>query len=168
MTNKKATAKHRLGREVGGGMDGRLEAEAAVYGEELAGDEGGGGGEEEGGGGYVVCGSIALHGGLVGEVLEGGVDLALDDHAGGDAVDADVGSPGLRHRLGEHMQGSLGGAVVGVGVPGVGAAQRAYVDDATLCGAEVGIGSFGDEEGGTGVGGEHRVPLLDGDLFQYS
>src|SRR6266851_4862568 len=101
----------------------RLEAESAVYGEELAGDEGGGGGEEEGGCCYVLCGSVALHGGLAGEALVGLLNFILHDHAGGDAVHADVGGPSLRHRLGEHVQGSLGGAVVGVSVPGVGAAE---------------------------------------------
>jgi len=80
-----------------------LEAEAAVYGQELAGDEGGGGSEEEGRGGYVFGGSVALHGGLVGEVLVGLANLALHDHAGGNAVDADLGRPGLRHGLGEHV-----------------------------------------------------------------
>ena len=73
------------------------------FGEELPGDEVGGGGEEDGGGGDVVCGSVALHGGLVGEVLVGLANLALHDHAGGNAVDADLGRPGLRHGLGEHV-----------------------------------------------------------------
>lgn len=100
-----------------------LEAEAAVYGQELAGDEGGGSSEEEGRGGHVFGGSVALHGGLVGEVLVGFADLTLDDHAGGDAVDADVGGPGFGHCLREHVQGRLGGAVVTVGRPGVHTAE---------------------------------------------
>ena len=80
-------------------MRERLEAEAAVYGEKLAGDEMGSGGKENGCGGYVVDCAVALHGGLAGEVLVGFLYFALDDHAGGDAVDADLGGPGLGHGL---------------------------------------------------------------------
>ncbi len=144
----------------------RLEAEAAVDGEELAGDEVGGGGEEGDGGGDVRGGSVAAHGGFFGEVLVGGVDLALHDHAGGDAVDADLGGPGLGHGLREHVKGGLGGAVVAVGGPGVDAAERADVDDAAVDAAEVREGGLGDEEGCAGVGGEHVVPLPDGEVFE--
>jgi hypothetical protein len=143
-----------------------LEAEAAVYGQELAGDEVGGGGEEDGCGGDVVGCAVALHGCFAGELLVGFVDLALHDHSGSDGVDADLGCPGLRHGLREHVQGGLRGAVVGVGGPGMQPAQRADVDDAAGGGAQVRMGSLGHEEGSTGVGGEHRVPLLDGDVFE--
>ena len=92
-----------------------LEAEAAVDGEDLAGDEVGACGEEEGGGGDVVDGSVALHRGLGGEMLVASADLTGgDDHAGRDAVDADLGRPGLGHGLREHVQRGLGGAVVRV------------------------------------------------------
>ncbi len=70
-----------------------------------------------------VCGSVALHGGFAGEVFVGLVDLALHDHSGGHAVDADLRRPGLGHGLGEHVQRGLGGAVVGVGGPGMNAAE---------------------------------------------
>jgi hypothetical protein len=45
-----------------------LEAQAAVYGENLAGDELRGGGEEENGGGDFVVASVTLHGSLFGHL----------------------------------------------------------------------------------------------------
>ena len=35
-----------------------------------------------------------------------------------------------------------------------------------LRGAEMRMGGLGHQERGAGVGGEHRVPLLDGDVLQ--
>ena len=45
-------------------------------------------------------------------------------------------------------------------------AKRADVEDPSASRAEVGMGGFGHQEGRAGVGGEHRVPLLDGDVLQ--
>lgn len=101
----------------------KLEAEPTVYGEELTGDEVGASGEEDCGGGDVLGGPVALHGGLLGKVLVVGTYFALDDHAGGDAVDANLWRPSLGHGLGEHVEGSFGGAVVGMGGPGVTATE---------------------------------------------
>src|SRR5674476_22554 len=82
-----------------------LQPEAAVYGEQLAGDEVGAGGEEEDRGGDILGGAVAAHWGLLGEVGVGGVDLALcvhplcvhslHNHSRHNAVDADLGRPGL-------------------------------------------------------------------------
>ena len=116
------------------------------------------------GGGDVVGGAVALHRGFAGEVLVGWVDFALDDHAGGDAVDADLGGPGLGHGLGEHVERSLRGAVVSVGGPGMETTEGADVDDASAWWPEVRVSGFGHQKGGAGVGGEDRVPLLDGDF----
>ena len=97
----------------------QLESQTAIYSEELAGDEGGCRSEEEGSSGYIICRAVALHGCLVGEVLVSFADLTLHDHAGGYAIDTDLRRPGLCHRLGEHVQGSLGGAVVSMSGPGM-------------------------------------------------
>ncbi len=143
-----------------------LEAEAAVDGEDLAGDEVGAGGEEEDGIGDVGGGAVALHRSAAGEVLKLGIDFAVDDHAGGDAVDADLGRPGFGHGAREHVEGSFGGAVMGVRGPGVEAAQRSYINDAAVSGFEMRVSSLGGEEGRAGVGVEHGVPLLDGEALE--
>ena len=123
-------------------------------------------GEERDGCGDVGGAAVAAHGGFVGEVLVGGVDLALHDHAGSDAVDTDLGRPGFGHGLREHVERGLGGAVVAVGGPGMNAAERADVDDATVGGAQVGQSGLGGEEGRAGVSCEHVVPLEGRDLFE--
>src|SRR5580704_3778136 len=146
----------------------RLEAEAAVDGENLAGDEMWAGGEEEDGGGDIVGRAIALHRGAAGEMLELFGDLAVDDHAGGDAVHADFRGPGFGHGAGEHVQGGFGGAVVGVGGPGMESTEGADVDDAAMGGFQIRVSGLGGEERGAGVGFEHGVPLFDGDGFKGS
>ena len=146
----------------------RLQAESAVDGENLAGDEMGADGEEEDGGGDIVGRAVAAHGGTAGKVLELVGDLAVDDHAGSDAVHADFRSPGFRHGAGEHVQGGLGGAVVGVGGPGMESAEGADVDDAAAGGFQIRVSGLSGEEGGAGVGFEHGVPLFDGDGFEGS
>ncbi len=143
-----------------------LKAEAAVDGENLAGNEVGGGSEEQDGLGDIVGGAVALHRCAPRELLELRVDFAVDDHAGGDAVDADFRSPGFGHGAGEHVEGGFRGAVVGMGGPGMEAAERADVDDASVGGFEVRVRGLGDEERGAGIGFKHPVPLLDGDAFE--
>ena len=105
------------------------ESEAAIDGEKLAGNEVGTRSEEERGFSDVFRGPVALHGRFVGEVLVGRADFALHDHSRRDAVDTDLRRPGLRHGLRKHVQGGLRCAVVGVGGPGMGAAERTDVDD---------------------------------------
>jgi Protein of unknown function (DUF4232) len=159
-----------LPEEIGerGGADGRpkSEAEAAVDAENLAGDEVRAGSEEKNRRGHVGGSTIALHRGAAGEVLVFFGHLAVDDHAGSDAVDTDFRGKGFGHGLGEHVQSGFGGAVVGVGGPGMETAERADVDDAAACGFEIGIGGLGGEEGAAGVGFEHGVPLFDGDVLE--
>src|SRR5215469_17291505 len=136
--------------------DAGLEAEAAVDSEDLAGDEVRAGGKEKDSGRDVVDSAVAPHRCLFGEVLVADADLTgSDDHAGSDAVDADVRRPCLGHGLREHVQRGLRGAVVSVGGPGMNAAERADIDDATAGAFEVLVGIPGHEEGSTGVGGEH-------------
>ena len=43
--------------------------------------------------------SVAPHRGFAGEVLVFGGGFSVDDHAGGDTVDADLGREGLGHHL---------------------------------------------------------------------
>src|SRR5580658_1630399 len=147
--------------------DAVLESEAAVDCEDLAGDEVRAGGEEEDGGGDVVDGAVALHWSLLRKVLIACADVTGgDDHAGGDAVDADLRRPGLGHGLRKHVQRSLGRAVVRVGGPRMDAAERADVDDAAAAALQMRIGVPGHEERAAGVGGEHLIPLLELDALE--
>lgn len=113
--------------------DSLSEAEAAVYGEDLAGDEVGAGGEEEDGLGYIAGGAVALERRAGGEVA-GFFRLLLVqiDPARRDAVYADLRRERLGHGLRQRMERGLGGAIVGVGGPGAVSAEGADVDDAAV------------------------------------
>src|SRR6202022_4506549 len=84
-----------------------LESQAAIYCEQLPGDEVGPGGKEKHRRCNVLRGAVASHGSLVGEVLIFRPYLTLHDHSRRNAVDADLRRPGLRHGLREHVQRRL-------------------------------------------------------------
>src|SRR5665213_3385145 len=94
-----------------------LEAEAAVYGQDLTGDEVWACREEEYSFGYVLGGSVAAHWGFGGEVSCFPARLQLDI-SGGYAVDADLWGEGFGHGLGKHMQSRFRSTVVGMRGPG--------------------------------------------------
>ena len=81
------------------------------------------------------------------------------DPAGSDAIHADFGREGLGHGFGEHVQGGLGSAVVGVAGPGMEAAERANVDDAAVRGAQMRQSLAGHEKRAAGIGLERLRPI---------
>src|SRR5271156_2499073 len=46
------------------------------------------------------------------------------------------------------------------------AAERSDINDAPMCGLQMGMGSLRGEERSAGVGFKHGIPLLDRDSFQ--
>ena len=138
----------------------------------MSGDEAGACGEEEDGLSNLVGGSIAFHGsaggkapGVASGIFAWLIPIKLNP-AGCNAVDADLGRECFGHGLCEHVQGSLGGAVVGVGCPGVDSAKGADVDDAATGGAQMRDGFAGNQKRASGVGFEGGVPLREADLFK--
>ncbi len=161
------TAQYLLWRRPCGAL---LKSEATVHGKNLPGNELWARSEEQDRRSNVRCGPISLHWSFFREMAGLFRDLALRkcNHAGSDAIHADLRGQGLRHGLGQHVQRGLRGAVMGMGGPRLQPSQRADIDNSPSMLPQLRRAGLGHQKWAAHVGGKHRIELCCGNIGEIN